>query len=83
MSKRDESKRSLRQDTRLLDHIVKLGIQELLAGREIAYHYKSVPRRAPLALWRMVSLDLGKATLGLLVSIALALGLPELVQFVK
>ncbi len=55
----------------------------LLAGREIAYHYKSVPRRAPLALWRMVSLDLGKATLGLLVSIALALGLPELVQFVK
>ena len=55
----------------------------LLAGREIAYHYKRMPDRDTSALWRMISIDLGKATLGLLVSVALALGLPQLVQFVK
>lgn len=50
----------------------------LLAGRELSY--RLAERSSLKATWRMVFLDLGKATIGLVVSIVLALGLPYLVQ---
>lgn len=46
----------------------------LLAGREVSYRFAE---GAPLkGAWRMALSDLGKATLGLIVSVALAVGLP-------
>jgi hypothetical protein len=48
----------------------------LLAGREVSYRFAE---GAPLkGAWRMALSDLGKATLGLVVSVALAVGLPWL-----
>lgn len=48
----------------------------LLAGRELSYR---IAEGASLkATWRMIFMDLGKATIGLVVSVVLALGLPYL-----
>jgi hypothetical protein len=48
----------------------------LLAGRELSYR---LAEGAPLKeTWRMIFMDLGKATIGLVVSVVLALGLPYL-----
>ena len=46
----------------------------LLAGREVSY--RLAERAALGGAWRMALADLGKATLGLAVSVALAVGLP-------
>jgi phosphate/sulfate permease len=50
----------------------------LLAGRELSY--KLVEGARLNATWRMIMMDLGKATLGLVVSVVLALGLPYLLR---
>jgi hypothetical protein len=48
----------------------------LLAGRELSY--RIAEGQELKATWRMIFTDLGKATIGLLVSVVLALGLPYL-----
>lgn len=50
----------------------------LLAGREVSYR---LAEGAGLrSTWRMIFMDLGKATLGLVVSVVLAVGLPYLLS---
>jgi len=48
----------------------------LLAGRELSY--RIAEGQSLKATWRMIFMDLGKATIGLVVSVVLALGLPYL-----
>jgi hypothetical protein len=49
----------------------------LLAGRELAMTYR-LSLRPPAETWRVVGSDMGKAALGLIVSVILAVGLPWL-----
>ena len=53
----------------------------LLAGREIAYHWTVI--RSHVATWKMIVSDLIKATIGLVVSVIIALGLPWLSQIIS
>ena len=53
----------------------------LLAGREIAYHWTEL--KSHMATWKMVVSDISKATIGLVVSVIISLGLPIIAQMIS